>query len=81
MKKISFLKLGLLFSGSLLLTYLVVKACGGYYDVLTSNFTPEIYVDKAYEPLLLEENFFYYDGADEQHNGRFNDEIVEDWSE
>ncbi|GGF28208.1 hypothetical protein [Echinicola rosea] len=80
MKKISLPKLGLLFSGSLLLTYLVVKACGGYYDILASNFTPEIYVDKSYEPLLLEENFFFYDGMDDEHNGRFNDKIVKDWS-
>ncbi|QDH78459.1 hypothetical protein FKX85_05195 [Echinicola soli] len=81
MKKISLPKLGLLFSGSLLLTYLVVKACGGYYDIIASNFTPEIYVDESYEPLLLEENFFFYDGMDNAHNGRFNDKIVKDWSE
>ncbi|MFA9189356.1 hypothetical protein [Flavobacterium magnesitis] len=83
MKKLFLSKLFLVSSTVLLFTYSVIYACGGgdwfedwYYN---SNFTPEIFVDKSYSPLFLSGEVFYKIGFDDEHNSRFNDQIVSDW--
>lgn len=83
MKKISSSKLLLAFSSIGLLIYSVIYACSDNGDwgwTFDSNFTPETFVDKSYLPLFLSSDFFYGIGYDREHNMRFNDEIVADWS-
>lgn len=82
--KVSLKKLALIFSLSPIVGYSIVLACASgwleYKD--ESNFTPEIFVDKSYSPLFFEPNqmFYGYD-YDVDNNARFNDVIVDDWSE
>ena len=83
MKKISSSKLLLVFSTIGLLIYSVIYACSDNGDwgwAFDSNFTPETFVDKSYAPLFLSSDVFYGIGFDREHNTRFNDEIVADWS-
>jgi tetratricopeptide (TPR) repeat protein len=83
MKKTFLNKLLLGFSTILLFVYGVIFACGGGDDwgwSFDSNFAPETFVDKSYAPLFLSQEVFYT-GFDTEHNSRFNDEIVQDWSE
>ena len=83
MKKISSSKLLLVFSTIGLLIYSVIYACSDNGDwgwAFDSNFTPETFVDKSYAPLFLSSDVFYGIGFDQEHNTRFNDEIVADWS-
>ena len=81
MKKISSSKLLLVFSTIGLLIYSVIYACSDNGDwgwAFDSNFTPETFVDKSYAPLFLSSDVFYGIGFDQEHNTRFNDEIVAD---
>ena len=83
MKKISSSKLLLVFSTIGLLIYSAIYACGGDGDwgwTFDSNFTPETFVDKSYEPLFLSTDIFYGISFDREHNTRFNDEMIADWS-
>ena len=83
MKKIFSRTLVLVFSTIALMVYAVIYACGGGDDwgwSFDSNFTPETFVDKSYSPLFLSSEIFYGIGFDREHNTRFNDEIVADWS-
>lgn len=79
-------KLAIGFSAIGLFSYTVIYACaGGDWDFWddNSNFTPEVFVEKSYSPLFLSPDVFYtrdYYGFDTGHNGRFNDEIISDWS-
>lgn len=81
MKKTFLNKLLLGFSAVLLFVYGIIYACsdGDWGWSFDSNFAPEIFVDESYTPLFLSQEFFY-NGFDTQHNSRFNDEIVQDWS-
>lgn len=75
-------KLLLGFSAFLLFVYGIIYACAGGDDwgwLFDSNFAPETFVDKSYAPLFLSQELFYT-GFDTKHNSRFNDEIVQDWS-
>jgi hypothetical protein len=81
MKKTFLRKLLISFSTATLFVYGVIYACGGgdYWGwSYESNFTPETFVDKSYAPLFLSSDFFY-NYSDNEHNSRFNDEIVLDW--
>ncbi|WP_245980824.1 hypothetical protein [Flavobacterium weaverense] len=83
MKKISSSKLLLVFSTIGLLIYSAIYACGGDGDwgwTFDSNFTPETFVDKSYEPLFLSTDIFYGISFDREHTTRFNDEMIADWS-
>jgi hypothetical protein len=62
--------------------YGIIYACAGYeWDPsYGSNYTPETFVDKSYSPLFLSGDMFYGVGHDNEHNSRFNDEIVQDWT-
>jgi hypothetical protein len=57
-------------------------ACAGDYgpDYGTSNFTPQLFVDKAYSPFLYSWQFYYDIGHDESHITRFNNSNVQEWS-
>ncbi len=82
MKKTFLKKLLLAFSIAILLVYGAIYACAGGDDwgwSFDSNFTPETFVDKSYSPLFLSSDFFY-NYSDNEHNTRFNDEMVVDWS-
>ncbi len=65
------------------LTVVVFSFCGGgdwWGADHNSNFTPEVFVDKSYEPLFLSSNVFYGDsGFDDVHTSRFNEVVVKDW--
>lgn len=62
--------------------YGIIYACAGYESDpgYGSNYTPETFVDKSYTPLFLSGDMFYGVGHDNEHNSRFNDEIVQDWT-
>jgi hypothetical protein len=82
MKKTFLRKLLISFSTATLFVYGIIYACGGGDDwgwSYESNFTPETFVDKSYAPLFLSSDFFY-NYSDNEHNSRFNDEIVSDWA-
>jgi len=46
----------------------------------TSNFTPEAFVDSAYRPFFYSEFFYYGINYDENHNKRFNESNVNEWT-
>jgi hypothetical protein len=82
MKKTFLRKLALGFSILTFCTYGIIYACsddGDWGWTFDSNFTPETFVDKSYSPLFLSQDIFYT-GFDTEHNSRFNDEIVQDWT-
>ncbi|MBT1708231.1 hypothetical protein KK062_08350 [Fulvivirgaceae bacterium PWU5] len=86
MKKTSWKTLAVLFSipALALIAYGVIHACAGGdwegYDY-DSSFTPEVYVDESYAPLFYTpSDVFYGIGFDAEYVGRFNDDIVADWS-
>ena len=84
MEKISFKKFAIFFSLSTVLIYGIVLGCADYFtdDKYGSNFAPEIaYPDDSYKPLFLSEDVFYGIGYDLNYISRFNDNIVEEWSE
>lgn len=72
-------------TSSLLMIYGYIYACSDYGDDwgwgFDSNFTPETFVDESYTPLNLSLDVFYKIGYDNQHNTRFDDEILTDWKQ
>lgn len=86
MKKTFLRKLLIGFSAAFLFVYTAIYACsdnGDWGIFFDSNFTPETFVDKSYTPLFLSSDVFYsndYSGFDTAHVSRFNDEIVQDWT-
>jgi hypothetical protein len=46
----------------------------------TSNFTPEAFVDSSYRPFFYSELFYYGINYDENHNKRFNELNVSEWT-
>ncbi|PWA06596.1 hypothetical protein [Flavobacterium psychrotolerans] len=85
MKKTFLHKLLIGFSAIAIFVYGAIYACAGGDDwgiEFDTNFTPETFVDKSYTPLFLSTDLFFYGiGFDDIHNSRFNDEIVQDWSD
>jgi hypothetical protein len=81
MKNIFLKKLLIAFSVVPFLVYGTFYACsdGDWGWSFDSNFTPETFVDKSYSPLFLSADFFY-NYSDNEHNTRFNQEMVSDWS-
>jgi hypothetical protein len=60
--------------------YAVCSDGGDWYNNYGSNFAPETFVDKSYEPLFLSGEMFYGDESyDDNHVNRFSDAIVKDW--
>ena len=67
---------------TLFLVVIFAVSGGGDWDYYNtgSNFAPETFVDKSYEPLFLSDNMFYGDyGYNNEHTSRFNDVITKDW--
>jgi hypothetical protein len=61
----------------------IVLACGGDWgdETSSSNFTPEAFADSAYRPFFYSGwNFYYAIGHDMQHDTRFNQSNMTDWS-
>ena len=62
----------------------IILACGGDWESnedSASNFTPEAFVDNAYRPFFYSGWHFYYAiGHDMQHDSRFNQSNMRDWS-
>ncbi len=60
----------------------IVWACGGgdWDDTESSDFAPEVFVNKAYTPFFYSENFYYDVYYDTEHDTRFNDDNVRDWT-
>jgi hypothetical protein len=69
----------LLLAGS----YKIVKACadGGWYLNDVSNIAPEAFVaDSTYSPFFYSEQFYYDLNYDNNHDKRFNETNVAEWS-
>lgn len=62
----------------------IVLACAGGWgpeEYGTSSFTPEAFVDSVYRPFFYSEMFYYYGiGHDADHNKRFNELNVAEWT-
>lgn len=84
MKQIFSKRLAVLFASLFLAgaVYTIVKACAGgdWGSWFSSDFAPEAFVDKAYTPFFYDDESFYYDGYDKNHNYRFNDDNVAAWN-
>ena len=60
----------------------IIMACSGDWGPAygNSSFTPEAFVDSQYKPFFYS-NLFYYDiSYDMQHDSRFNEANITDWS-
>jgi len=83
MKKIFSKKFAITLISSLTVGTGIVLACAGDWEDETSssNFTPEAFVDSSYKPFFYSNiNFYYSIGHDTQHDTRFNESNVSDWS-
>lgn len=85
MKKTFLQKLALVFSGSIVLVYGTMWACGGgdwdfnYRE--ETNFTPEALADQKYAPYFLSQDLFYDNSFLENTGNLFDEDVVKDWSE
>jgi len=83
MKKAFLSRLLAVFSAGILGIYGTIYACGGgdwdWDWMYATNFTPETFVDKTYEPLFLSQALFYGDEPMRDYT-KFNEAIVSDWS-
>ena len=61
----------------------IIWACAGFDFDPPSNFTPELMMKDAaaYRPLFYDPYTTFYNGHDDQHPSRFNDEVTTDWYE
>ena len=59
----------------------IAIACAGGWDEEygSSNFSPELFVDSAYSPFFLSDQFYYKIGHDENHDTRFNNANIKEW--
>ena len=81
MIKTSLKKSLLLLISTTLVGLSVILACaGGWYSINdTTNYTPELFVDKSYSPFFYSYDYYYDIGHDEKQNERFNATVVSDW--
>jgi hypothetical protein len=71
----------ILISASIVGSGIALACAGGWDDEYgSSNFTPEVFVDSAYSPFFLSDQFYYKIGHDENQDDRFNAANVSDWS-
>jgi hypothetical protein len=82
MKLISSKKYWLTLTSSLAVGTGIILACAGDWDdgLSSSNFTPEAFVDSGYKPFFYSPYNFYSTGYDTEHDTRFNESNVNDWS-
>ncbi len=59
----------------------VILACSGSWYTIndTTNYTPELFVDKSYSPFFYSYDYYYDIGHDEKQNDRFNTTVSNDW--
>lgn len=83
MAKIFSKKLLLLFSAIAFIAYGMIWACsGGDWDEYSfSSFAPEGFVDSSYTPFCFSETAYYDRDYDNKHTTRFNEVIVNEWSD
>jgi hypothetical protein len=69
-------------SGLIVLAGYIAWACAGgdLVDGEDSNFAPEAFADSAYTPFFYSQMFYYDINYDTEHNSRFNNLNVQDWS-
>ena len=60
----------------------IAIACAGGWDEEygSSNFSPEVFVDSAYSPFFLSDQFYYKINHDNSHDQRFNDTNIKEWA-
>ena len=60
----------------------IAIACAGGWDEEygSSNFSPEVFVDSAYSPFFLSDQFYYKINHDDGHDQRFNNSNTKEWS-
>ncbi|WP_207514667.1 hypothetical protein [Longitalea luteola] len=60
----------------------IILACAGDWgpEYGDSSFTPEAFVNDAYQPFFYSDMFYYGIGHDRQHNTRFNESNIKDWA-
>ncbi len=60
----------------------IAIACAGGWDEEygSSNFSPEVFVDSAYSPFFLSDQFYYKIGHDQNQDDRFNNANIKEWS-
>ncbi len=82
MKKIFSKKYVITFISSLVVGTGIVLACAGDWgpDYGNSSFTPEAFVDSEYKPFFYSNLFYYGISHDVQHDRRFNEANINDWS-
>jgi len=82
MPKIFSKKLLLLFSAVAFISYGMLWACAddGWDEFAYSAFAPEALVDTSYKPFCFSESAYYGRDYDNNHSGRFNEIIVDEWS-
>jgi hypothetical protein len=83
MAKIFSKKLLLLFSAIAFIAYGLIWACGGgdWDEYSFSSFAPEGFVDSSYTPFCFSETAYYGRDYDNSHTTRFNETIVNEWSD
>lgn len=83
MQKIFSKKLLLLFSAVAFISYGIIWACSddGWDEFAYSAFAPEALVDISYKPFCFSESAYYGRDYDNNHSGRFNETIVEEWAD
>src|SRR5687767_15420375 len=82
MKKIFSKKYVITSISSLVVGTGIVLACAGDWgpDYGSSSFTPEAFVDDEYKPFFYSNVFYYGISHDVQHDRRFNEANINDWS-
>jgi len=61
--------------------YIAWACAGGFWsDGEDSNFAPEAFADSAYTPFFYSQMFYYDINYDTEHNSRFNNTNVGEWS-
>jgi hypothetical protein len=82
MKKIFSKKYLVTLTSSLAVGTGIVLACAGDWDDGTgpSAFTPSVFADTAYMPFFYSWNFYNGIGHDTEHDTRFNQANINDWS-
>jgi hypothetical protein len=83
MKKIFSKKYAITLISSLVIGTGIILACGGDWESEYggSSFTPAAFVDSSYRPFFYTGTSFYaYISYDNQHDTRFNESNINDWS-
>ena len=62
--------------------YIAWACADGFWgDGEGSNYAPEAFADSAYNPFFYSAMFYYDINHDTEHNSRFNNTNVQEWSD